>query len=357
MKNMNQIRIGLIGAGNIANWHLPGIEAAEGGTLTALCDIDENRLNLAGDQYGIPENRRFTNYQELISCDDVDAVDICTPNYLHAEMAIFAAEKGKAICVEKPLCMNYKEALSVQKAVQKAGTPFMICFSYRFIPAVRFARWILEKGELGDVVNIYVQYLKSSAFMDGRRLEWRFEKNKAGSGVLGDLGSHLIDMTRFLVGEVKGVFSQTGIVVKKRPRLNSDSLADVETDDYCHFLAKLDCGASGTFSVSRCAIGNANSIRFEVYGTKGALAFDLNNHDTLGVCIGDIDRITEGMHTIRVPKKYKISQMQTFIDIVQGRGDELSPVLDDAVKCQRILAALLDSHERKRWIDISNDVI
>ncbi|MGI5878509.1 MAG: Gfo/Idh/MocA family protein [Christensenellales bacterium] len=350
---MNEVRIGLIGAGGIASGvHLPGIEAARGGKLTALCDIDEERLTAAAERYGIPENRRFRDYRELIACPDVDAVDICTPNYLHAEMAIAATRAGKAVCVEKPIAMSVGEALRIRDAVKSAGVPSMVCFSNRFRSAVRFAKWIMDRGLLGKVANLYVEYLKSSAFIEGRRLEWRFIKDMAGTGVLGDLGSHLIDMARFLVGDIDGVTAQTGILVKKRPKLDSDEIGEVETDDYCHFLAELSGGAAATFSISRCAMGNANSIKFEIYGSAGALAIDLNRPDELCVCLGDVDRITEGMHWVRVPARYRSNQMQSFIDIVRGEGDGLAPTIDDGVECQRVLDALVASSQERCWVDI-----
>jgi predicted dehydrogenase len=350
---MEKIGIGVIGTGGIANGvHLPGILSSADGRIAALCDIDAGRLEQTADRYGIAPRRRFSDYRELIACEDVRAVDVCTPNHLHAEMALEAIRRGKPVCVEKPLAMSLREAENIRGAVHADGVPFMVCFSYRFRPAVRFAHWIISQGYLGDVVNVYVRYLKSSAFWEGRRLEWRFVKAYAGSGVLGDLGSHLIDMAMFLLGDFKGVFAQTGIAVKRRMRLESDEWADVETDDYCHFLAQLSCGAAASFNITRCATGNENSVQFEIYGTKGAIRFDLDQPEILSVCIGDIDRRTQGMHAVKAPREFHTSQTQAFLDLVKGTGDGLSPSIDDGVKCQRIIDALLDSDAARKWVGI-----
>lgn len=195
-----------------------------------------------------------------ITCDDVDAVEICTPNYLHVPMVIDAVKAGKPINVEKPLSINLSEAKKLEDALKNNTVPNMMCFSYRFKPAVRYAKEILNRKLLGDILSVNVEYLKSSAFMEGRRLDWRFVKEYAGTGVLGDLGVHLIDMAQFLLGDMTRVCAEAGIIVKQRKKLDSDELGNVETDDYCNFMADFECGAHGMFTITRCAIGHKNTI-------------------------------------------------------------------------------------------------
>lgn len=345
------VRIGIIGVGGIANGaHIPGINKSEGGILTAICDTDSKALKKTGDKYNIPENLRFENYLDLIHCSEVDAVEICTPNYLHVKMAVDAVMAGKPINVEKPLSVNLDEAEKLGDALKKHNVPNMMCFSYRFKPAVRYAKEIMKRGLLGDILSVNVEYLKSSAFWPGRRLDWRFIKEYAGTGVLGDLGVHLIDMAQFLVGDIKSVCAEAGIVVKQRKKLDSEEMGAVETDDYCNFMADFECGAHGMFTITRCAIGHDNTIKYDIFGTKGVISFNLNNPDELSLCIGEIDVESNGMHTVRVPDKYKITQEQMFVDLVNGKECVHLPTVADGISCQKILDSLLESSQIGKWI-------
>jgi len=348
---MKNVRIGIIGVGGIAkSVHIPEIQKSKGGKITAICDIDEQALYDVGEQLGIDENYRFKDYRDLIACDVVDAVEICTPNYLHVPMALDAIHAGKPVNVEKPLSINYLEAKKLEDALAVKSIPNMMCFSYRFKPAVRYAKWILEKGLIGKVLSVNVEYLKSSAFWEGRKLDWRFIKKYAGTGVLGDLGVHLIDMTRFLIGDVESVCATTGIVVKERQRIDSNEMGKVETDDYCNFLANIRGGVAGTFVITRCAIGHNNTIKYDIFGTEGVISFDLNNPEILGVCIGEVDVKSFGMHNVKVPAEFYVTQEQTFIDLVNGKECKYLPTVKDGIECQKILDALLQSSEENRWV-------
>ncbi len=348
---MKDIRIGLIGCGGISGNHLPQIEKAEGGVIHALCDIRPDRLKAAGDRYGVPEERRFSDWHDLVTLESVDAVDICTPNNLHVPMAMAAVEAGKPYCVEKPLGINYEETLELQHITEAKGIPAMICFSYRFMPAVRYARSIVERGEIGRVINIYANYLKSSAYMPGRRLNWRFDKEIARYGVSGDLGVHILDLTTFLAGDLTGLFAQTGVAVPFRKREDSEEIAPVTTDDWCHFLARFDSGASATFSITRAAYGNRNHITVDIYGEKGALRFDLNESHKLEFHRPGTDENT--MEILTVPEEYHAGQQQSFINLLRGIKDPYLPTLADGVKMQKMLDAIMDSAEKGTWVEIN----
>ena len=261
-------RIGMIGVGGIARGkHIPQITEGTGGHVHAICDVDEAMLQQVGEKLGIPENLRFTDYHQLIACEEVDAVEICTPNHLHVPMALAAVEAGKPFNLEKPLSTNYATAKALENALREHPVDNMMCFSYRFMPAVRYAKEILSQGKLGKIVSVDVAYLKSSAFWKGRRLDWRFVKEYGGTGVLGDLGVHLIDMAQFLIGSVEEVCGTTEIVVKKRQKLDSEEWADVTTDDYCSFLANMEGGVKAAFTITRCALGHANTIKYDITGS------------------------------------------------------------------------------------------
>lgn len=344
------VRLGIIGMGGIANGaHLRGLGNASNVKITAICDIDENKLKACGDKLGIDPDKRFADYRDLIACDEVDAVEVCTPNNLHAEMAIAVLEAGKPLELEKPMGLCVDEALAIKAAEEKSGTFGMMCFSYRFMSAVRYAKYLIDKGSIGRILGINVEYLKSSALWEGRRLEWRFRKELAGTGVLGDLGVHLIDMARLLAGEFTSVSCDRKVIVKRRQMPDSDEWGDVTTDDICNFTAEINGEIPVSFAISRCCHGHSNTIKYDIFGDAGVISFDLNNPDILRVCIGEADINGDGLHTVKVPPKFRASQEQTFIDACLGKRGEYFPTVDDGVVSQKILDALcLSSDEGRR---------
>ena len=347
------LKIGIIGVGGIAqNAHIKELKECKDAIITAICDIDEATLNKVGDDLNLDAKYRFKDYMDLINCDEVEAIQICTPNYLHVEMATAAVKKGKPVEIEKPLGLDYNDTLPLTKALEENPVANMMCMSYRFKPAVRFAKWIMNKNLIGDIISIDVQYLKSSAFMEGRRLDWRFVKKFAGTGVLGDLAVHLIDLATLLAGDLKKVSAQTKIIVKERKKLDSEEIAPVETDDYCSFIGEMDNGILANFLITRCAIGNVNTIKFDVYATNGVISFNLNNPEELGVCIGEVDVKSDGLHTVKVPKEFYVTQEQSFVDLVNGKECEYLPKVADGVKLQKILDAILESADKQKWVNI-----
>lgn len=337
------LKIGIIGLGGIAKKHISEILKVSDAKICAICDIDEAKLQSVGDRLEIPESHRFTNYKDLIACDDVEAVEICTPNYLHIPMATEVVKAGKPLEVEKPLSVDYRGVDELVQTIEEKGIVNMTCFSYRFMPAVRYAKHLIEEGKLGKIINVDVAYLKSSGFWAGRRLDWRFVKEYAGCGVIGDLGVHLIDMTRYLVGDFKTVYASTEIIVKQRQKLDSDEYADVETEDLASFMAKLEGNVNANFLISRCAIGNSNTIKFEIYGTEGVLQFNLNDPSVLTVCVGDVDRETGSLHTVKVPAKYNMGQEETFIRAALGEKLENFPFVREGAACQKVVDAVMES--------------
>ena len=339
------LKIGIVGVGNIAcNVHIPEINACSEGELVAICDIDEAKLKAVGEKFGIPENMRFTDYNDLIACPEVEAVEICTPNHLHVPIALAAVKAGKHIEVEKPLTTECNEQMKVLLAeIEKNRVVNMMSFSYRFKSAVRYAKKLIDEGRLGKIVNVNIEYLQSGVFIPGRRLEWRFVKEFAGSGTLGDLGVHLIDMTRFLIGDFKSVAALSSTVVKERRKLDSEEIAPVLVDDITSFVAKLEGDVIANFLVTKCAIGESNTIKYEIYGTEGVLKFNLNNPDVLTLCIGEVDRETSSIHEVNVPAKYRLGQEECFINTTLGREFPYYPAVSEGAICQGIVDAVLKS--------------
>lgn len=353
---MEQVRVGIIGVGSIATGvHIPQLLKVKEAKITAICDIDEAKLHKMGEELAIPAAQRYVDYMDLINDEEVDAVEVCTPNYLHVPISVAVLKAGKHLNVEKPLSIDYESVKPLEEALKECDLDkqiAMTCFSYRFRPAVRYAKWIIEQGMLGQIVNASVEYLKDSAFVAGRRLEWRFVKELAGTGVLGDLGVHLIDMTRLLLGDFKSLTGHTEILVKERLKPDGSEMGKVETDDYCSFIALLENDVTANFTISRCAIGEKNTIRYDIYGTEGVISFDLNNPDVLGVCVGKIDAEGNGMHTVQVPARFNVLQEQTFIDAILGEKKEYFPDVREAIECQKILSAIQKSDETKTWVTL-----
>ena len=348
--------IGVIGCGGIANGgHLPQLAKVKGGRIAALCDINPEALKTTAEKYHIDEAHCFTDYHDLLACPEVDAVEVCTPNNVHCSIAADALRAGKPVNVEKPVGLCSAEAESLRAVAAETGLPAMVCFSYRFMPAVRYARALIRDGKLGRIVSVYAQYLKSSAYMPGRRLDWRFDEKIARYGVSGDLAVHVIDMVQLLTGPVKSVCAQTGITVPERKKLDSEEIAPVTTDDYCHFLAELSGGVPAVFTVTRSALGNQNHILIDVYGEKGAFRFDLNHNDQIQVFLFDGKHTAPEsgeMETRKVPEEYFVTQEQTFIDLLHGNPPDMTPNLDDGVASQRVLDALLTSAAEHRWANL-----
>ena len=352
---MKKLRIGIVGVGGIGNGaHLRPLSQLPECEVVAICDIKPATLKRVGDQYNIPEDHRFIDYHDLIACPDVDAVEVCTPNNVHIPIAMEVVRAGKPVNVEKPLALSVGQAQPLLDLLSEKPVTNMMCFSYRFRPATQFARKLLAEKAIGDIVSVKVEYLKDSALWVGRRLDWRFDKEIAGTGVLGDLGAHLIDMTRYLVGEFREVSCDIGTVVKRRQREDSEEWADVTTDDYAHFIARLgDTGdIFANFTISRCCLGERNSIRYDIYGTEGVISFDLNNSEVLGVCIGPVDRECGNIHTVKVPAKYNHLQEKTFVDAALGDKADILPDLTEGLACQKVIDALLLSSEEKRWVTV-----
>ena len=345
----NPIQIGIIGVGGIGvGAHMGGYQNAQGAKVVAICDVNPARLKEIGDKFEIPEALRFTDYHDLLACGAVDAVDICTPNDSHCAIGLAAVEAGKPFNIEKPLGISIEETEALLRAADEKHIKSQICFSYRFFPAVRYAKKLIDEGKIGRIHSIYASYLKDSAYWEGRRLDWRFDEKIARYGVSGDLAVHILDTVRFLAGDYDGLIAQMDIIVKERKKLDSEEIVPVTTDDVCNFFARMKNGASATFGVSRAASGNKNRVRAEIYGEKGGFRFDLTDPKHMEIAMGGHAEMEE----IEIPEEYRYPQQQSFIDLLNGKDDPWRPQLRDGVKLQYVLEALMESAGKDQWVKI-----
>lgn len=352
------IRIGVVGTGGIAQYtHIPGIVSCPDFQLTAVCDIDRDVLQRVGEQYGIAPACRFKNYEDLVASDMVDAVDVCTPNDVHYEVAMAAVGAKKPYACEKPVTMTADQAESLAESTREAGLKNMLCFSYRFKAAARFARDILQQGQLGELYHVSAVYYQAWGIPDAKTpLKWRFIKAHTGSGALGDLGSHALDLVRFITGkEYLNVISHAGTFVKERPMPDGSGMGKVDVDDYFNYMCEMEGGLAASFQISRFAYGRGNYQRIEIYGSKGALVYTLDeipNADTLDVCIGQPMGDNHVFTRLHIPEKYRVAQMQSFADILLEKSDGLSAQIEDGRRNQQVIAALLQSQQEKRWVTL-----
>ncbi len=248
--------------------------------LVALGGRSRDRVEAAARRYGY--DRAFTDWQDLVSLPDIQIFDNCAPNNLHAAPAIAAAEAGKHVICEKPLARDAAEAWRMVEAVRRAGVVNMTAFNYRFVPAVRLMRNIIEQGRLGRIYHFRARYLQEWIMDPHFGMVWRLDATSAGSGVLGDLGTHIIDLARYLVGEPESVQGLARTFIPERST-SDGALAPVTVDDAFGALLSFGNGAMGTLEASRFARGRKNHQVIEINGEKGSLAFNLERLNELEV--------------------------------------------------------------------------
>ena len=321
-----------------------------------------------------------TDWRQLIARDDVDLVDVCTPGDTHAEIAIAALEGGKHVLCEKPLANTVAEAEAMAAAAVTAaahGVRSMVGFTYRRVPAIALARQLVHDGRLGRIFHVRAQYLQDWIVDPEAPLSWRLQKAKAGSGALGDIGAHIVDLTQFITGDriasVSGLL-ETFIAERPLPAEHSglsgtarDERGVVDVDDAAIFLARFAGGAVGTFEATRFANGRKNAIRIEINGSLGSLAFDFEDMNLLhffdatdATEIAGFRRIlvTEPTHPYVGawwPPGHLIGYEHGFthqvVDLIGAiaSGADPTPSFADGLNVQRVLAAVEQSAEDGTW--------
>jgi predicted dehydrogenase len=333
--------------------------------LAVLCGRDAGEAAAAARQLGWAEHA--SDWREVVARDDIDVVDICTPGESHAEIAIAAAEAGKAILCEKPLANTLAEACAMRDAVTRAGVVHMLCHNYRRAPAVALARRILASGELGEIRHFRGVYLQDWLVDPDSPRVWRLEKTRAGSGALGDLVSHVVDLARDLVGEIGEVSGMLRTFVDERP-LEGGGRGAVDVDDAALALLRFERGAIGSIEGSRFCPGRKNHNRFEINARRGSLVFDLERLNELELYVesgpdSGFRRIlaTDPTHPYVDawwPPGHLIGYEHTFTHTVRDfvhaldAGEVPTPSFEDGVRNQRVLAAIERSHATRGWEEV-----
>lgn len=354
------LRLGIIGAGGwVRQAYIPALQRCRDIVLTALCSRRKWRVEELARAHGVPNI--FTRYSDLLGLAEVDAVAVVTPNHLHHPVTMDALRAGKHVLCEKPLAMNVARAEEMYALAKRLKLCHATAFTWRFAPAALHIKQLIEQGYVGQVLQANFTWFMGSP---DAPLTWKFLRNQAGTGCLGNVGSHLIDWARWLVGEIAEVCGRLGTHVRYRRTLDNNGKGAVEVDDTCAFLAAFQSGAVGTFH-----IGMGRSFqRFEISGSEGTLVYEMplaalpvgrlfgsRDEDALEpialparllVGLGPTERGRDAIGTFIFP-----CLLRAFRERIAGRSGV--PSFYDGVEAQRVIDAVVASHETGEWITVS----
>lgn len=383
---MNKLNAGLVGYKFMGRAHSNAFrqvnhffDADSEISLKAICGRNESAVKEAAAKFGFDSYE--TDWKKLVDRDDIDFIDITAPGNFHKEIALYAAEKNKHIFCEKPLALTSKEALEMWNAAKSAGVKHQVGFNYRFVPAIQLAKKLISDGRLGTIYHFRGLYLQDWIVDPNFPLVWRLDKNIAGSGAHGDINAHMIDLSRFLVGEMKKVMGMQKTFVKKRPIVetmdglkasgsSNSKLGDVTVDDASIFMTEFDNGALGTFEATRFATGRKNGMSFEINGSKGSIKFEFEKMNELQYYNNEDPSTERGFRTISVtedehkyagywwPPGHIIGYEHTFVhemyEFVQAisRDSKTKPDFEDGYLCCKILDTVETSIKEGQWIDV-----
>lgn len=321
------------------------------------------------------------DWREVVADPEIDIIDICTPNDCHYEIAIEAAKQGKAVLCEKPLAMNVAQCEDMVAAVRKAGVVNMICHVYRRIPAMALAKAMIERGDLGDrIYHFRARYAQDWITDPAFPLVWRLQSKIAGSGSHGDLGAHIIDLGRYLVGEIKEVCGLMETFIKERPlqaelgaglsAKASNKTGKVTVDDAVSWIGRFKNGALANLEATRFAQGRKNHITIEINGSKGSLVFDFEDMNRLKFYNADDPADARGFRDILVTESihpyagawwppghiigYEHTFVHAFADFTKAvvSGKSVQPTFADGLANERVLAAVSESAKSRAWVKV-----
>ena len=373
------LNIGMIGYGFMGRTHSNAYRKVNNffdleyqPVLKAACARNQEKAQAFADTWGYESIE--SDWRALVARDDIDAVDICTPNNLHKEIAIACAEAGKMILCEKPLSMDTAEGEEMCAAVEAAGVPNIVWYNYRRVPAVTLAKQLIDEGRLGRIFHYRAQFLQdwtiSTDLPQGGEALWRLDASVAGSGVTGDLLAHCIDTALWLNGSIDSVSAMTETFIKERVHQDTGEVMPVTIDDACTFMGRFSNGSLALFESTRYARGHKALYTLEINGEKGSLRWDLHDlhrleyfdHGDSGAVRGWKNiHVTDGEHPYMgnwwVPG-LQIGYEHTFVhqvaDFLKGleTGEPAGPTFRDALETQKVCDAVLASAKDGSWQNV-----
>lgn len=382
LRQKKQLRIAMIGYKFMGKAHshayrdLPFyFDSGMQPVLQVLCGRDIQAVQAAAEKWGWKETE--TDWRRVVARDDIDVIDIVSPNHTHVEIVLAAAKAGKHIICEKPLAMDVGEAERMLEAVRQAGVKHMICFNYRFVPVVSFIKSMIDRGELGEIYHIRAHFLQDWIMDPQFPLVWRLRKELSGSGALGDLMAHSIDLARFLVGDLMEVSAHLETFIKERPlgemsgglsaAVAGEEMGTVDVDDAAMMMARFESGCLGVFEASRFAKGNRCGNRLEINGSKASVRWDMEHMNQLQLYLEADPEGYQGFREIHCTEAVHpyaghywpaghsigyehtfINMMHAFVEAVSGESAP-SPGFEDGLACQKVIEAAEASATERRW--------
>ena len=381
--NIGQIGYKVMGKAHSSGWQRVGMffDPAADVCMKVLCGRDGDWVKNSMERYGWSDYE--TSWEKLVRRADVDVVDICAPSNVHREIVLAAIAEGKHVFCEKPLALNVADARVMLEAAVKAGIKHQVGFNYRYCPAMQLAKKMVDEGKLGRIFHFRGRFLQDWIIDPGFPLCWRLDKSVAGSGSHGDLGAHVIDAARFLVGEFKSVIGESRTFITDRPvvermeGLSAKAAADapkgkVDVDDATLFLCEFENGALGSIEATRFAQGHKNDFGFEINGELGSIRFDFERMNELMYFNAEDEAGLQGFRTIQASEGchpymhawwpaghvvgYDITFVHQFYEFVNAIANNTVPPVTfaDGVECCRVLDAVDLSIERRAWVDIKS---
>jgi predicted dehydrogenase len=352
--------------------HFPQLPLAP--QLVGVADEVPGRAEEAAAQFGFTAPTR--DWRDLAADPRIEAVSIAAPNFLHREIGVALAKAGKHIWIEKPVGLTADDARAVAEAATEAGVHGAVGFNYRNAPAVAAAKEMIDGGELGEVTHVRFRLFSDYAAHPEGALTWRYERERGGSGVLGDLAAHGVDLARYLLGEIDSLVADTAIFLKERARptgataghtrATGGELGPVENEDYVTSLVRFASGARGVLEASRVSVGEQNNYGFEIHGTRGAVFWDFRRMNELGVSLGGAYQ-DQSVSTVYVGPSHgfygafqpgsatsmgyddlKVIEAYQFLRSV-AEGTAHGTTLEDAVRSAEALDAMARSAESGTW--------
>jgi predicted dehydrogenase len=347
----DRLRVGIVGL-RMGEDMLDALAQHPRTEVRALCDPLAERVRPLAEKYGVPGV--YADYGTMLASEELDGVCISTPNHLHVPMVRGALARGLHVMCEKPLALEAADARSLLEAARAARVTHGVNFSNRSNPAVKYVKEQLEQGVCGRICEVHLTYLQDGLADPGAGYSWRNSRAASGSGALGDIGSHLLDLSRLFIGEVASISALLGIVTPERVRPDG-TIGVVDADDLAYLHLRYATGAFGLLRVSRVAQGNGDLRRVELFGDRAALVLEIDD-EINRVLRADAHAAWGGgfrevfAHDPRL-STWGINTLEWADAAIEGR--ETSPNFEDGLRSQEILDAAIRSHAERRWIDLA----
>jgi len=375
-----KLNVGLIGYGFMGRTHSNAyckvnhfFDLPYEPSLQVVCGLEEDKAKAFAEQWGYQSYT--TDWRKVVEDDRIDLVDICVQNNVHAEIAMAAAEAGKAILCEKPLALNGDQAREMVAAIEKAGVANLVSFNYRRVPAVTLAKQLIDEGRLGRIFHYRANFLQdwtiSTQVPQGGMATWRLDVKAAGSGVVGDLLAHCIDTAMWHNGPISSVSALTETFVKERMHTETGKIEPVGIDDACTFMCRFENGSLGNFESTRYARGHKALYTFEINGEHASIGWDLHDLHRLSYFDHRDESIVRGWRSVHITDSdmpymdkwwvpgLQIGYEHTFVhqiaDFLEGlaEGKPASPTFRDGLATQLVCDAVLKSGREETWQEVA----